>query len=147
MPNDFATFSRKKKFREIDSRPFIQRNPSHRREIDRHLYHEFRRTRASVKLQALVRNISSNRRTPKKLREIDSRPFLQRSPSHRRKIDRHLYRNFFRQIDELTTLKAILPMLEPTHCTWITITNLTNITPMVLAMKRNTTTIFSQDVL
>ena len=34
-------------------------------------------------------------------------------------------KKIFRQIDELTTLKSILPMLESTHRTWITITNLT----------------------
>ena len=54
MPDDFATFSRKKKLREIDSRLSL---------------------RPSVELQALVQK-------------------------------------FFRQIDEFTTLKSTLPMLN-----------------------------------
>ena len=90
---------------------------------------------------------SSSSLIAEKFREIGSRH------RRRRKIDSHLYHKissdrrsyitimthersvsrwrqyqpkFFRQIDETTTLKSIQPMmLESTHRTWITITNLT----------------------
>ena len=42
---------------QLISSPTIKFKFPDRREIDRHLYHEFRRTRASVKLQTLVRKI------------------------------------------------------------------------------------------
>ena len=84
-PNDFATFSRNislnrrtpKNLREIDSRPpSLQRNPSHRREIDRHLYHERKLLQLAEKItwnhvcpcdvhgtSSLSPKFSSNRRT------------------------------------------------------------------------------------
>ena len=87
-PNDFATFSRNislnrrtpKNLREIDSRPpSLQRNPSHRREIDRHLYHERKLLKLTEKYVKLnhVRPYNEDLQVP-----------------DRRKIDRHLYRNF-----------------------------------------------------
>ena len=74
---------------------FRQTDERRRRIVVSALRHVFPKKFRQIISSIEDRGKRSAPRFPKKLREIDSRLSLQRKPSHRREVDRNLYRNFF----------------------------------------------------